>query len=293
MDALNSLHPNLTFTVEVGSNKLPFLDVEVEILDSHINTWVYRKKTNTNVVMNFHDIAPKSWKTGLIYCFLNRAYNVCSSTHLFQTEVRILKQVFSQNSYSLTIFNSVYEQFMSKKDNAQPKNEEDDEENQARAIIKVPYFGKCSMVFVKDLCSVIENTFSLKINASYTSVKLQSFFQLKSPTPFEFLSNVVYRYNCVNNSGLFYIGQTSRCLTERAREHLDFSDKNSAVAVHISSCLECKNSNLGIQNFQVLKKCRNKFETKIFESLFIQKLKPTLNVQCSMDTNGYLLKVYR
>ena len=60
MNVLNSLHPNLTFTVEVGSNKLPFLDVEVELSNNQINTWVYRKETNTNVVMNFNDVTPTS-----------------------------------------------------------------------------------------------------------------------------------------------------------------------------------------------------------------------------------------
>ena len=291
MDVLNSLHSNITFTVEVGSNKLPFLDVEVELSENDINTWVYRKKTNTNVVMNFHDVAPKSWKAGLVFCFLNRAYNVCSSSRLFEKEVRFLKEVFLRNSYSRSMFDTVFDKFMAKKNGGVPEKEA--EEDQAKVVLKMPFFGNCSTVFVKNLCSLVEDKFDIQLRATYTSTKLQSCFQLKSPTPFPYLSNVVYRFNCVSNSGLFYIGQTARHLTERAREHLDFSDKNSAVADHVSSCSGCKNANLTVNDFQVIKKCRNKFQTKIFEALYIQKLHPTLNIQLSNEGSGYLLKVFR
>ena len=49
---LNSLHPNLQFTHELGQKKLAFLDTEFSLnLDSiGFSTEVYRKPTNTNVI---------------------------------------------------------------------------------------------------------------------------------------------------------------------------------------------------------------------------------------------------
>ena len=291
MNVLNSLHPNLTFTVEVGKNQLPFLDVQVELLNTQINTWVYRKETNTNVIMNFKDVTPQSWKTGLIFCFLNRAFNLCSSSYLFQREVKKLKSIFLQNAYTPSFFDSVYDKFMRKKEEDAVEEEEETEE-ETKFLLKLPFVGKCSSDFVKNFRSLMSDTFDVKIKAVYTSLKLQSFFPLKSPTPLPFLSSVVYRYNCVSDPGLFYVGQTSRHLAERAEEHLTFTDKNSAVGNHISNCLSCQNAELSVSNFSVLKKCRTKFETKIFEALFIQKLHPTLNTQVSND-NGFLLKIFR
>ena len=292
-NVLNTLHPNITFTVEVGTNKLPFLDVEVELLNNQINTWVYRKSTNTNVIMNFHDIAPKSWKVGLAYCFLNRAFTVCSSSLLFQREVEILKSVFLKNSYTSSFFRKVYDDFMKQKDDTTLlSSSEVDEDSVRKVTVRLPFFGKCSTVFARTFCSLVKDRFGVEIRAAYTSVKLQAMFQLKNPTPFQFLSNVVYRFDCVNNPDLLYIGQTSRHLIERANEHLDFADKESAVAAHRSRS-HCKHSNLSVQNFRVLKKCRTKFETKIFEALYIQKLHPTLNTQVQTDGCGYLLKIFR
>ena len=292
MDTLNSLHPNITFTVEVGSNKLPFLDVEVELVDTQINTWVYRKNTNTNVIMNFTDITPKSWKAGLVKCFLNRALNVCSSSYLFQKEVKFLKSLFLENSYTSSFFETVYDAFMSN----QRRNileETREETEQRRIIIKLPFLGRCSKIFAKDFRSLIEDTFDVQLSVAYTSLKLQSCFQLKNQTPFAFLSNVVYRYDCVSDPCLFYIGQTTRHLVERAREHLEYADKNSAIGAHISTCQSCRSSNLSVSNFTVLKRCRTKFETKIFEALLIQKLHPTLNTQVATDQTGFLMKVFR
>ena len=214
-------------------------------------------------------------------------------------EVKKLRSIFLRNAYTSSFFDNVYKKFMMKKEESNTVTEEDqdtekdqDEEVGIKLIIKLPYFGKCSTVFAQTISSLIKDTFDMKVDAVYSSLKLQSMFQLKSPTPFEFSSNVVYKFECVSNHSLFYVGQTARHLVERAKEHLSFSDKESAVGEHIKSCDMCKSAQLSVQNFQILKKCRNKFSTKIFEALFIQKLHPTLNTQVSNDY-GFLLKIFK
>lgn len=88
----NSQHPNLRFTMEVAEGTLPFLDFEVNIQGRDVSTWVYRKSTNTNVMLNFHAIAPLKWKRALISCLLYRAsLFVCSSDLYFQREVSNLE----------------------------------------------------------------------------------------------------------------------------------------------------------------------------------------------------------
>ena len=55
-----------------------------------------------------------------------------------------------------------------------------------------------------------------------------------------------------------YIWFTSRPLVERVKEHLK---GKTAVSDHISNCNTCKNKKLTVNNFGILKKCKNKFET--------------------------------
>ena len=53
-ELLNKQHPNLKFTVdEATEHSFPFLNVNIVISGSTVETWVFRKKTHTNVLLNF------------------------------------------------------------------------------------------------------------------------------------------------------------------------------------------------------------------------------------------------
>ena len=98
LNVLNSQHANLEFTVEYAKDTLPFLDVEVK-LGNNIETWLFRKSTNTGVLLNYNSVAPRSWKSGLIKCVLSRAHTVCSSVALFTKEVDNIARIFKRNGY--------------------------------------------------------------------------------------------------------------------------------------------------------------------------------------------------
>ena len=76
--------------MELPSDTIPFLDVEIRLNKTGIDTWVYRKPRNTNLILNFNEVCPTKWKSGLILCFLIRAKHICSSDFLFDKEVSSL-----------------------------------------------------------------------------------------------------------------------------------------------------------------------------------------------------------
>ena len=59
---LNEFHQNIRFTSELEADrKMPFLDVLIQVnSDNEIETSVYRKKTNTDIYMNWFSYAPFS-----------------------------------------------------------------------------------------------------------------------------------------------------------------------------------------------------------------------------------------
>merc|ERR1712015_328487 len=74
---MNAMHSNLEFTLEKSANgKLPFLDTEVKLVSNTLHTKVYRKPTDTSLLMQYTSVCPKAWKLGLLDCYLNRAYNL-------------------------------------------------------------------------------------------------------------------------------------------------------------------------------------------------------------------------
>ena len=143
-NTLNSLHPNLSFTVETATDSLPFLDVDVKLLPSGVETSVYRKPTNTNVMLNYVATAPMRMKKGLIYCLINRAFNVCSSASLFDTELLKLQNIFGMNGYPRSLFWKVFQKFKARKidEDETPAPAEDDADF---VIFEVPFLGQCSI----------------------------------------------------------------------------------------------------------------------------------------------------
>ena len=96
----NFIYLNQQFTHEIGPKQLAFLDTEIYLpsdIECVITSIVFRKMTNTNVFLNYYAICPWTWKIGLINCFLNRAFNVCSNWSLFHQRISIFKNIFHQN----------------------------------------------------------------------------------------------------------------------------------------------------------------------------------------------------
>ena len=111
LNLLNSQHDNLEFTVEWPRETLPFLDVEIQI-GENIETWLHKKPTNTDVLLNYDSVAPRAWKTGLIKCLLERAKTVCSSQIRLLQEINNIVDVFRKNGYPTWLINREKEKFL-------------------------------------------------------------------------------------------------------------------------------------------------------------------------------------
>ena len=83
--------------------------------------------------------------------------------------------------------------------------------------------------------------------------------------------SVVYSFQCdLCDAG--YVGYTRGHLHNRVKGH---KQQSSAIAKNMHGTIP---QDL-LKRFEVLKKCRNKFDFLVYEMLFIRALKPNLNVQ--------------
>ena len=115
---------------------------------------------------------------------------------------------------------------------------------------------------------------------------------MKCQTPAALVSNVVYKFTCLRDANLFYIGKTKRHFDTRVAEHLNFtSDRPTAVADHVSGCGDCQRGNLK-DNLRIIKKCSSDYDSQIQEALLIQKMNPKLNVQLFNSGASYKLLVF-
>ena len=85
---------------------------------------------------------------------------------------------------------------------------------------------------------------------------------------------VVYSFQCdLCDAG--YVGYTRVHLHNRVKGHKQHS---SAIAKHYKNVHGTMPQDL-LKRFEVLKKCKNKFDCLLYEMLFIRAVKPNLNVQ--------------
>ena len=88
----------------------------------------------------------------------------------------------------------------------QPTNKKEKE----TITVEILYVGKQSHIFAKDISKLIWKFSAVHLTAIYKTCQVENYFDLKSNTPALLLSNVVYRFSCLCDAGLTYIGTSTR-----------------------------------------------------------------------------------
>ena len=196
----------------------------------------------------------------------------------FHLEIKKLYDIFLKNGYPKNLLDTILSKFLY--DKFESGNLGQKENPDFKFCLKIPYVGKPSLKFKNIVAKLVKSHFDIDISCYFVSFKVRNYFSLKCVTPKSLKANVVYKFSCLRDADQFYIGKTKRHLAVRVLEHTDLEKNNkSAIKDHIKICPVCVNSNLSIDNFKILTKCNNDYETRINEALLIEKFKPELNKQ--------------
>ena len=296
---LNDAHHNLEFTMETTTaGSLPFLDIEISINDGKFDTKVYRKPTNTGILMNFNSNAPMKWKKALIKYMLLRAYKLSSSFEFFQAEVEKIRGMFIQNSYPTHLIERIFREFISHRDinkdcfksstmdtvHQDESPEPDIEANNVasppepkKIYFKLPFFGRPSRTFQKRIQEEMRG-YDLDVRAAFSTTKVSSYFCLKTQPSLFFKADVVYKFTCTRDESISYIGETRRQFYERITDHTTGRDKKSAVFNHLYSCNDCQNADNIHNSFDIIQSS-DAANLCTMEAILIEKHRPKLNVQ--------------
>ena len=232
--------------------------------------------------MNYDSCAPNIWKTALLKWYIHRAELVCSSKQLFHIEIEHLRNLYRSNGYPDGFFNRVYDEYQMKRSNRDAENgnvtttPKETDTSSTAPVLKVPYVGKPSILFVKRMRRVLKQTITREVRFVYTTSKVKDHFRVKDTDPRELLTQVVYSFKCRSDPDVQYIGYTNRTLGERVKEH---SSGGTRVSDHIANCDSCGSSKITTDDFTIIKKCRNWMETAVYEALYIKRHNPCLNKQ--------------
>ncbi|XP_073237961.1 uncharacterized protein [Porites lutea] len=274
LTTLNESHPSINFTMELEENgKLPFLGMNVIRNGCRLDTTVYRKPTDTGLLLHYHSHVDARYKRSLLNTMLNRAFKLSSTWKFFHEECERLKEIFSRLRYPDDLVQSTIRQFIESKVSEDSHTQVADK-REALIRIVLPFKDQKSANVVRKQLAYLSRKINADISPVYTSRKIKDEIKVKEDKP-PLVSQqcMVYSFQCsLCEAG--YVGYTCRHLHRRIEEH-----KGSAIGNHLTEQHDMEPEDIA-QSFRILRKCQNKFDCLIFEMFFIQELKPTLNKQC-------------
>ena len=107
LQVLNNVHSSLSFTVELeNEGSIPFLGTVLTRYDGTLTTEVYRKQTDTGLLLHFQSRDDSSYKKGLVNTMVNRAYRLSFTKEGFSKECNKLRTMFSKLRYPKTLVDS-------------------------------------------------------------------------------------------------------------------------------------------------------------------------------------------
>ena len=283
---INTLHPNLKFTIEREVDKsIPFLDMKILHYPNGklASTW-YNKPTDTGLIMNYHALAPKRYKRSVVSGFVYRISNACSSQNLFDDSLEKAKQVLEKNQYPPSFYGPIIRDSLNNIRNCQKSQKKTEpttpEETTRKYPLIIQYRGKCTEDYARSLhrssapCILIMTLRKLKTTMP----------SLKPPVEKMFRSGVVYKITC-SRCNACYVGQTSRHLQTRIKEHRTIT---GPVSKHFASC----NAKLSEDEVDILKSTsRGEAHLLTLEALCIEDLKPEMNIKDEYRSRTLTIKI--
>ena len=277
---INQLHSMLQFTVEQEKDGcLPFLDMLIHNKGGILSSEWYTKPTDTGLTLNFHSLAPMKYKRSVVIGFVHRIYRSCSSWYYIHLGLEKAKQILINNQYPEQFIDDLFKKTLNKLIDSNIDSSDIDSildvtldtnsclhniPDKEKYLFFLNYRGKPSEQFAQSLrklnapCRVIMTLCKTKSEVS----------TLKTPVPHMLQNNLVYQIECPGCTAS-YVGQTSRLLQQRFREHMG---SRGLIKNHFEMCDVVPTED----NVRILGKSRGE-KLLSLEALFIHKIKPSLN----------------
>ena len=102
---LNSIHPSIEFTHEYSNSlrqTLPFLDVQVHLINNHIQTDLHTKPTDKHQYLLKTSCHPNHTKRAIPFSLFLRIRRICSTETFFDQRSRELIEYLTKRGYSRT-----------------------------------------------------------------------------------------------------------------------------------------------------------------------------------------------
>ena len=195
---------------------------------------------------------------------MDRAENVCSDPDILAKEMEHLNKVLHYNNYPQLIINQ-----QGKLDKQDPLiHPETGNEIEKWFYISVPYFPGLSEAYKK----IFKYT-PIQVCFKGVNTLKSMLMHPKDKIPSDQKKDLVYHWECkADGCTSSYIGETSRALGERVKEH----SKSTTLAI-LKHCKDFHHPLPSISDFNIIDKDPSQITWEAKEAIHIRRLDPSLN----------------
>ena len=199
LSTLNSCHPSINFTMELTSDKkLPFIGMGVLKKGCKLETSVYRKPTNTSLLLHRQSHVDKKYKRSLLKTRLYRAFHLSSTWKSFKSECDHLKVMFTNLKYPDSLIKSIICHVVTsvRSENPEVQSQSTNENTVHRVVL--PFKDQNSADAVKKQLSDLSNKIDHTLQPVFKSRKICEDLKMREPKPPIINQQcVVYNYKSV------------------------------------------------------------------------------------------------
>ena len=103
LNDLNSFSPNLNFTSEKNKNSMPFLDLNVKLVNGKLETDLHIKSADRHQYLHYMSSHPEHTKRSIVYSQTLRINRLCSLETDFNAHKLSMKEWFIKRGYPETV----------------------------------------------------------------------------------------------------------------------------------------------------------------------------------------------
>ena len=178
-----------------------------------METRVYRKPTNTGLLLHYQSHADVRYKESFIKTMLHRAKSLSSTDEYFQQECSKSRSILTRLGYPLSLINSIIKNF----DHGSPARGQDSTTTDKIVRINIHFKDQKSASVVRKQLKELTHKINVTIQPIFTSRKLEQDLKPKERKPDLVNQNcVVYVFKC-DLCDADYVGMTTGHLSAVAR----------------------------------------------------------------------------
>ena len=194
---LNSIDPNIQFTVEIENNgSIAFLDTKTSRLsDGTLSVTVYRKPTHTDRYLDYSSHHHAQHKRSVAKTRLDRANIIPSTLREKSLEAQHVFSALKANGYPLQLLKSCnvnHNRSARPTDAQQQQEEQQQHREQERGTVVLPYVQGLSERISRTL-----NAFQIKVSHKPINTIRDILRKPKDRPEKDAVSGVVYKINCL------------------------------------------------------------------------------------------------